>query len=200
MTAPRHLWSGDWRRESAAAAQELAGRQTPTEKLSAPPRPSPPKPSTPSPAARALARLRSLRPSGAVLIALAMLLSAGVGYAAVSSLVSSNGGGKTGTGNPPSANSPVRSTAPGWLGLDTMNFPGGVMVVDVVPGSPADVAGLQPGDVITQIGNRPVQAPTDLESALAGMHAGQQIEIQYERGLMSYTTQATLRARRANGP
>ena len=74
------------------------------------------------------------------------------------------------------------------------------MVVNVVPGSPADVAGLELGDVITQIGNRPVQVPSDLESALAGMHAGQQIEIQYERGPISSTTQATLRGRPANGP
>jgi S1-C subfamily serine protease len=77
---------------------------------------------------------------------------------------------------------------------------GGAMVMDVIPASPADAAGLQPGDVITQIANRPVQVPSDLESALAGMHAGQQIEIQYERGPISSTTQATLRARPANGP
>jgi S1-C subfamily serine protease len=83
-----------------------------------------------------------------------------------------------------------------------MNFApaGGVMVVDVVPGSPADGAGLQPGDVITQVGNRSVQAPTDLESALAGMHPGQRVEIQYERGPIPYTTRATLSARPANGP
>jgi putative serine protease PepD len=135
-------------------------------------------------------------------MALAVLFSAGVGYAAVSSLVSSGRGGSSGTASAPFASSPARTTAPAWLGVEAMNFPpaGGVMVVDLVPGSPADVAGLQPGDVITQIGNRPVQAPADLESALAGMHAGQQIEIQYERGPISSTTQATLRARPANGP
>jgi putative serine protease PepD len=135
-------------------------------------------------------------------MALAVLLGAAVGYAAVSSLVSSGGGGSSGTGNAPVASSPASTTAPAWLGVETMNLPaaGGAMVVAVVPGSPADVAGLQAGDVITQIGDRPVQAPTDLESALAGMHAGQRIEIQYERGLISSTTQAALRARPANGP
>jgi putative serine protease PepD len=131
-------------------------------------------------------------------VVLAVLLAGGVGLAAVSSLVSSGGGG-SGTGNATVASSPAQSTAPAWLGVDTINA-GGAMVVDMVPGSPADVAGLELGDVITQIGNRPVQAPTDLESALAGMHAGQRVEIQYERGPISSTTQATLRARPANGP
>src|SRR5436305_1359395 len=189
MTAPKHLWSGDWRRESAAAAEELVRCQAPTEEPSATPRPSPSKPSTPSAAARVLAHMRSLRPRAAVLMALAVLLSAGVAYAAVSSLVSSGGGRPSGSGNAPFASSPAQTTAPAWLGVETMNA-GGAMVVNVVPGSPADVAGLELGDVITQIGNRPVQVPSDLESALAGMHAGQQIEIQYERGPISSTTQA----------
>jgi S1-C subfamily serine protease len=74
------------------------------------------------------------------------------------------------------------------------------MVVDVAQGSPADVAGLQPGDVITKIGNRPVRTPSDLESALAAMHPGQQVEIQYAQGPIPNTTRATLRARPANGP
>jgi S1-C subfamily serine protease len=132
-------------------------------------------------------------------MALAVLLSAGAAYAAVSSLLNSGGGSSSGTSNAPVTSSPARTTAPAWLGVDTMNA-GGAMVMDVIPASPADAAGLQPGDVITQIANRPVQVPSDLESALAGMHAGQQIEIQYERGPISSTTQATLRARPANGP
>jgi putative serine protease PepD len=132
-------------------------------------------------------------------VVLAVLLVAGVGFAAVSSSLSSDGGGSPATGNAPVASSPAPTTASAWLGVHTMNA-GGAMVVEVIPGSPADVAGLQLGDVITQIGNRPVQVPADLEAALAGMHAGQQVEIQYERGPISATTQATLRARPANGP
>jgi S1-C subfamily serine protease len=131
-----------------------------------------------------------------------MLASAGVAYAAVSSLVGSDGVGSSGTGKVPVASSPATHSAPAWLGVETMNFPAasGAMVVDVVPGGPADLAGIQPGDVITQVGNRPVQAPTDVESALAGMHAGQRIKIQYEQGPTSYTTVATLRGRPAGGP
>ena len=201
MTSPRHLWSGDWQRESAAAADELAARRRPPEEPVVASRPNPARPATPSVAARALARIRGLRVRGPVLVALAMLVSGAVAYAAVSSVVGSGGGGSSATGKPV-ASSPAKATAPAWLGVETMNFPpaNGVMVVDVVPGSPADLAGIEPGDVITQIGNRPVQAPTDVESALAGMHAGQRVKIQYEQGPISYTTVATLRGRPAGGP
>jgi S1-C subfamily serine protease len=135
-------------------------------------------------------------------MAVAMLLSAGVGYAAVSSLVGSRGGGSPGSPNAPAVRSPAATSAPAWLGVETMTFPlaNGVMVVDVVPGGPAAAAGLQPGDVITQIGNQAVQSPADLDSALAGMHAGQRVEIQYQEGPINNTTQATLGARPANGP
>ena len=132
-------------------------------------------------------------------MALAVLVTAGVAYAAISSLGSSGGGGSSGTGKAPVASSPAGTTATAWLGVDSINA-GGAMLEDVVPGGPGDVAGLLPGDVITQIGNRPVRTPTDLESALAGLHAGQRVEIQYERGPISATTQATLGARPANGP
>jgi serine protease Do len=76
----------------------------------------------------------------------------------------------------------------------------GVTIVNVSAGSPADQAGLHAGDVIIQIENQPVQTPTDLESALAGMHAGQQVQIEYDRGPILLTTQVTLRAGPANGP
>src|SRR5262249_27387047 len=94
------------------------------------------------------------------------------------------------------------SAAPGWLGVDTTSFPlgGGAMVVDVAAGGPAEAAGLQPGDVITQIDSRPVATPADVASAIAGMHPGQQVEIGYTRGPITYTTQATLAARSAASP
>jgi S1-C subfamily serine protease len=141
--------------------------------------------------------MRSRRARGVALVALAALLCSGVGYAAVSAV--SSGGGPSAPGNGPIA---ARSSAHGWLGVDRTSFSpvSGVVIVDVVPGSPADQAGLQPGDVIKQVGNQPVQSPADLESALAGLPPGEKIEIQFERGPMLYATQATLRARPANGP
>ena len=125
-----------------------------------------------------------------------MLLAAGAAFAAVSALRTS--GTHTSPGRPRST---VAVNKPAWLGVDTALFPqtNGAMIVDVVPGSPADTAGLQPGDIITEIDGRPVQGPSDLESALAGMHAGQQVQIGYEQGPSTYTTHVTLQPRPA-GP
>jgi hypothetical protein len=45
---------------------------------------------------------------------------------------------------------------------------GGVVVVEVIPGSQADVAGLRPGQVVLGVANRPVRSPADFERAVAG--------------------------------
>lgn len=45
---------------------------------------------------------------------------------------------------------------------------GGVLVTEVVPGSPADVAGLRPGQVVLAVGERPVKSPADFERAVDG--------------------------------
>jgi S1-C subfamily serine protease len=86
----------------------------------------------------------------------------------------------------------------GSLPAGALSSGGGVLVGDIVPGSPAAVAGLEPGDVITQIGSRAVASPADVESALAGLHAGERLQIQYQRGSQTYATQATLAVRPAN--
>ena len=136
-------------------------------------------------------RQRQLR--GTLLLVLAMLLAGGVSFAVVFSLLGSN-----------AHTSAISGEKPGWLGVDMAGFPfaggsfplgGGVLVADVVPGSPAAAAGLEPGDVITHIDNRPVATASDVDSALAGKHAGEHVEIQYDRGPIPYSTQATLRAR-----
>ena len=49
------------------------------------------------------------------------------------------------------------------LGLD---MPGGVLVENVRPGSPADQSGLQVGDVILGIGGRAVSSPDDASSRI----------------------------------
>ena len=123
----------------------------------------------------------------------------GVGaYAAVSLLVGSD-----------RHSSALASGAPVWLGVKTVSVPfgggglpsgGGALVSGVVSGSPAAAAGLQPGDVIIQIDNRPVASSTDVKSAIAGMRAGSRVEIQYDRGPIMYTTQATLQARPTGSP
>jgi putative serine protease PepD len=57
----------------------------------------------------------------------------------------------------------------------------GAFIVDVVPGSPADDAGLQPGDVITGIDGQDVTRSTDVQSTVRGKDVGDEVEITYER-------------------
>src|SRR5436305_9051515 len=111
MTAPRHLWSGDWRRESAEAAEELARRRATSHEPADPQRLSPSQPSRPSPWARALAQARSLSVPAAVATAVAVLLAAGAGYAAVF-LVRTGEGGSSRSGRASSA----------WFGVQMMKL------------------------------------------------------------------------------
>ncbi len=219
MSSPRHLWSGDWQLDSAAVAEELARRRAQSEEPAGPgPGPEPPPPrSRPSAIERILAWLREARRTLASLIAHARaairtargrlggrgrrlavvlallvvaLLSAGVAFGVTSLLVGSGHGSQT------------ASADHVWLGVGLTNSPysGGVMITTVAPGSPAAAAGLQSGDLITQINNQPIQAAGDVNAALAGLRAGNQIQIQFDRGQVSYSTLVTLAARPAHTP
>ena len=101
----------------------------------------------------------------------------------VASLIGSGGNG-----------SQTASLGHGWLGITHMeNAPaGGVVITSIAPESPAASAGLEPGDVITQIGNQPVQSVGDLNSALNGLVAGNSVQIQFQRGPADFSTLATL--------
>ncbi|MBV8602326.1 MAG: trypsin-like peptidase domain-containing protein [Candidatus Eremiobacteraeota bacterium] len=49
---------------------------------------------------------------------------------------------------------------------------GGVVVAQVVTGSPADQAGLEPGDVITGVNGKPVNSPEELTAAIKAVPIG----------------------------
>jgi S1-C subfamily serine protease len=53
----------------------------------------------------------------------------------------------------------------------------GAVVSSVVPGSPAEGAGLAAGDVITSAGGQPVSSPSGLRSALEQHHPGDSVTI-----------------------
>jgi putative serine protease PepD len=122
-------------------------------------------------------------------MAVAAVVIAGSAYGATRLLESSGAG--------PSA---AASTAP-WLGVQLESLPvDRVLITAVVPGGPADLAGLGPGDVITQINNRPVAAPGDVSADIAGLRPGEKVVIQIRRGAAVYTTQATLTTQPAGYP
>ncbi|MBW7957719.1 MAG: PDZ domain-containing protein [Deltaproteobacteria bacterium] len=80
-----------------------------------------------------------------------------------------------------------------WLGVTIqsldperaaqMGMPGttGVIVSDVASGSPAQVAGLMPGDVITEAGGQDVRNASDLITAIRSAGVGKNIELDVMR-------------------
>jgi membrane-associated protease RseP (regulator of RpoE activity) len=173
MTGPKHLWSGDWESESGAAT-------TRPEPLVQPPEPTPPPPSPPAPSFR---RPRPRLPRTGLLVTLAVLVLAGGAYA-VSSLADS--------GTPAE-----QSSQPAWLGVQLLGAPTGALVAEVVPGSPADAAGLRPGDVITEIQGRSVDSPVNVTNAIAVLAPGETVDLKFQRGPRTYTASAKLAARPA---
>ncbi len=81
----------------------------------------------------------------------------------------------------------------GWLGVsiqplnperaDALGIPDhkGALVGGIVPGSPADRAGLQRGDVITRIDHRPIRDPSDLLNYVALQLPGAWVEVGVNR-------------------
>jgi S1-C subfamily serine protease len=65
----------------------------------------------------------------------------------------------------------------GRLGLDH-----GVRIVQVMPGSPADQAGLQPGDIVQTLNERPVYSASRLRWLVLQTGAGNELSLEYLRG------------------
>jgi serine protease Do len=59
---------------------------------------------------------------------------------------------------------------------------GGALVTAVVPGSPADRAGLRAGDVITEANRHPVRTVAEFRSALSREEARAAVLVRYQRG------------------
>ncbi|MCP9771751.1 trypsin-like peptidase domain-containing protein [Synechococcus sp. Tobar12-5m-g] len=58
----------------------------------------------------------------------------------------------------------------------------GVVVVDVLKGSPADQGGLQACDLIEQVGDKRVKNPSDVQVAVDGGKVGQELTVRVRRG------------------
>jgi S1-C subfamily serine protease len=91
------------------------------------------------------------------------------------------------------ASSRVHIGATAFLGVQVQ----GTTVADVVPGSPAEAAGLKPGDVLISIGGKPVTGAAGVTSAVLAHKPGQVVTVVYtdETG-----TRRTARVRLATGP
>jgi len=91
-----------------------------------------------------------------------------------------------------------------WLGValstvdpslaiaESLSVDKGALIVELVAGSPADVAGLRVGDVIIGFGENEINNVTDLVQAIRSSQVGQNIEIVFVRGEDTGTTTARL--------
>ncbi|KQV18891.1 MULTISPECIES: S1C family serine protease [unclassified Kitasatospora] len=70
--------------------------------------------------------------------------------------------------------------------------PAGAVVVGVTAGGPAADAGLQPGDVITKIGDTTITNLNGLTTALAALQPGAKVTVTYQRDGATKTAEVTL--------
>jgi len=71
-----------------------------------------------------------------------------------------------------------------FLGVSVTDATGdvsGALIREVTAGSPAEKAGLQEGDIITKIGNTPVDGGDTVVGQVRGFKVGQQVQITYMR-------------------
>ncbi|MBX6314810.1 MAG: trypsin-like peptidase domain-containing protein [Isosphaeraceae bacterium] len=80
----------------------------------------------------------------------------------------------------------TRRLAATWHGLVTSEVQKGerrsVIVAEVQPTSPAELAGIQPGDHLLRVGDLPVTTPLDIERALLDVRPGQKAKVLIQRG------------------
>ena len=75
-------------------------------------------------------------------------------------------------------------------------FPGpGVRITGTTPGSPAEKAGLQQGDVIVKLGEAATNSMRDFSEALKALAPGAKVTVTYQRDGQTRTAEATLVAR-----
>jgi len=85
------------------------------------------------------------------------------------------------------------------LGLATQPLPAGdgasgLFVTHVVPGGPAELGGLRPGDVITEIDGEPARSPEQLVLVTLTRSAGDTIEVAFTRDGVSQSVELRLAA------
>lgn len=101
-----------------------------------------------------------------------------------------------------SASSPSNSTAspaPRRVRLGTIpdfaHSGPGYRIGDIAPDSPAAAAGLQPGDIITQVNATPIDSARTFARILRALQPGDTIDIAFTRRAQSHTVQVPLAAR-----
>lgn len=96
----------------------------------------------------------------------------------------------------------------GWLGADYTFVPvaangglpaaaRGVMVADVYPGGPAALAGVQPRDILLEIGGQDITDPSNLRKREAALKPGSKVEVSGLRNGVPFHVELTIAQRPA---
>jgi S1-C subfamily serine protease len=87
-----------------------------------------------------------------------------------------------------------------YLGLSTRSGADGIEVLEVAPGSPAESAGLRPGDVLIAVNGRALQPTQPLGPQIVGLQAGVPVPLTLIREGVTQTLVLTPRARPSATP
>jgi S1-C subfamily serine protease len=99
------------------------------------------------------------------------------------------------SGSPATTVSSTESRPVEWLGMEIETLPPGAAVIETVPpGSKGYIAGLNPGDEIVEINNRPINGTGAIAAAVRGLHAGDRVLLQIGHGSGLFEAEATLGA------
>ncbi len=95
----------------------------------------------------------------------------------------------------------------GWIGVEVQNLPsqmqqkwqipatGGALVAGVLRRGPADLASIQPGDVILRINDAPVEGSAEMLNDIAAISPGSRIKLQLWRSGKLYVSEVTVARR-----
>lgn len=83
--------------------------------------------------------------------------------------------------------------------LKYFGYPSGAVVLSVADGSPADKAGLERGDIITEFGGKEISEYTVLEECITEATPGETVSVKLYRGGRYYSTNITIGSNNAVG-
>jgi S1-C subfamily serine protease len=80
----------------------------------------------------------------------------------------------------------------GFMGILFEVNDASAQVTEVLPGGPAERAGIQAGDVVVKIGKTEIKSESDLRNAVGRSKPGDKIDVVIKRGEKEQTIQVTL--------
>ena len=84
---------------------------------------------------------------------------------------------------------------PGLAESFNLSSQNGALVGDVLPGTPAEKAGIKSGDVIVEFDGQPISGQNDLLLAVANYSPGQQVQVKFIRNGEEHTVKVILAAK-----